>query len=155
MKYEIPGNHYFAMMVGFGFPEILFYIIPRTICRARLTAAIDTQQAKPIKIGLAPVFTRETISVFRPMAAIAIRIKNLLRSFSGLVTEAGKAKTVVMTEAKMKNKINIGKARLKLNVEVPPFFFRACKIPRTRVIGIIARVRVSFTMVAASRVLLP
>lgn len=24
MKYEIPGNHYFAMMVGFGFPEISY-----------------------------------------------------------------------------------------------------------------------------------
>ena len=116
---------------------------------------MDTQQTNPIKIGFAPVFTRETMSVLRPMAAIAMTIKNLLRSFNGLVMEPGRAKTVVTTDASTKNKINIGKARLKLNVEVPSFLFRACRMPRTRVIGMMARVLVSFTIVAAFSVLLP
>lgn len=129
--------------------------MPMAACMARLTAAMDTQQINPMKIGFAPVFTREMISVLRPIAAIAMTIKNLLRSFNGLVMEAGRAKTVVMMDASTKNKMNIGKARLKLNVEVPSFFFRAWRMPRTRVIGIIARVLVSFTIVAASSVLLP
>lgn len=133
----------------------MFYIIPRAICSKRLTAAMDTQQTNPMKIGFVPVFIRETMFVLRPMAAIAMTIKNLLRSFNGLVTVPGRAKTVVITDASTKNKMNIGKARLKLNVEAPSFFLRACKMPRTRVIGIMAKVLVSLTMVAASRVLLP
>ena len=55
--------------------------------------------------------------------------------------------------------MNIGKALLSLNVfsDAPPFFFFLFAVYRasTRVIGIIARVLVSFTVTALLRVSLP
>ena len=68
---------------SFSYP-VSFYQIPNTCCIARLTTVIPIQQAIPIRIGLPPVFTSFTILVFRPIAAIAITIKNLDSSFSGL-----------------------------------------------------------------------
>ena len=81
----------------------ILYQIPRTCCIPRLTSAIPTQQQKPVKMGLPPVFISLTIFVFRPMAAIAMMMRNLLRSLSGAVTSAGSWKSVVIMEARTKN----------------------------------------------------
>lgn len=71
----------------------------------RLTPVMPTQQQSPIRIGFPPVLTNFTMSVFNPMAAIAIMMKNLLNSLNGEKTEAGTpaaTATVVMTEAATK-----------------------------------------------------
>ena len=51
------------------------YHIPIIPCNTRLTTVIPTQQLAPIIIGLLPVFMSLTISVFKPIAVIAITIK--------------------------------------------------------------------------------
>ena len=79
------------------------------------------QQQNPVRIGLVPVLMSFIILVFRPMAAIAMIIRNLLSSFNGAVTPTGRRKTVVTTDARMKNSTNIGKARFKLK-EDPSVF---------------------------------
>ena len=68
---------------------------------------------------------------------------------------AGSENTVVTTAASRKKSINIGNALFKLNVFSPLFSFLAVHIANTKVIGMIASVLVRFTIVAASRVLLP
>lgn len=71
----------------------------------RLTRVIETQQANPISRGLPPVFTSFTISVERPIAAIARIIKNLLMNFIGsniLGLIPIPVATVVITEAIIK-----------------------------------------------------
>ena len=45
---------------------------------------IPIQQIAPSKMGLPPVFISLIILLFRPMALIAIIIRNLLNSFTGL-----------------------------------------------------------------------
>lgn len=69
--------------------------IPSARCIRRLTPAMPIQQQSPNTIGLPPVLTNVTIFVFRPMAAIAMMIKNLLSSLSGPVTAAGRRNTVL------------------------------------------------------------
>ncbi len=44
---------------------------------------MPTQQQNPKRIGFPPFLINFTISVFSPMEAIAIIIKNLLNSFKG------------------------------------------------------------------------
>lgn len=63
---------------------------------------------------------------------------------------------VVMTEARTKNRIKYG--RMDFNLTVVPselWAFLVCTNASTNVMGIIARVLVSFTIVAVSKVLLP
>ena len=101
-----------------------------------------------MKIGWAPLFTSLTIFVFNPIAAIAITIKNLLRSLIGAVILPGRLKTVVITEARIKNKIKKGKIFLRLKVLS---LFSASRVrlkANTKVIGIIASVLVNLTIVA-------
>ena len=98
------------------------YQIFKILCIPRLTQAIPTQQQNPVKIGFPPVFTRLIIFVFNPIAAIAIIIKNLLSSLSGMVIEAGSWKIVVTTDASTKNNTKYGKDFFKLKEE-PPLFF--------------------------------
>ena len=62
----------------------MYYKIPSKCCNKRLTAAIDIQQQNPIIIGFPPFFTSLTMSVLRPIALIAITIKNLLNLFRKL-----------------------------------------------------------------------
>ena len=69
----------------------------------------DNRNAYPTahadKIGLPPLFTSLTILVLRPMAAIAITMKNLLRVFNGINTSFGMpadTHMVVMMEAATK-----------------------------------------------------
>ena len=87
------------------------YTMLRTFCIRILTMIIDTQQEKPKNRGLPPFLISFTISVFKPMALIAMTIKNLLRSFrnpnpdsttSNAVPVSRLVRIVVMTEAKTK-----------------------------------------------------
>ena len=78
---------------------------------------IATQQQNPRIIGFPPVLISLTIFVLRPMAAIARIIKNLLSSFIGEKTEAftpSDKAIVVIIEANIKYKINIGKICFRL-----------------------------------------
>ncbi len=61
--------------------SVLIYQIPMTCCIPRLVREIPIQQQRPMKIGFPPDLTSFTISVLRPIAAIAITIKNLLTCF--------------------------------------------------------------------------
>lgn len=74
------------------------------------------QQQKPRRIGFPPLFTNLTIFVFRPIAAIARIIKNLLIFFIIEVKLIESIKSivkyennVVKKEARIKYKINVGK----------------------------------------------
>ena len=95
------------------------------------------------------------------MAAIARTIKNLLRSLTGLKKEALTPQfnaIVVIIDAAIKYKMKNGNIFLKLTV-VPSFAFcfslRVRTNASTTVIGIMASVRVSFTVTAVSSVAEP
>ena len=75
-------------------------------------------------------------------------IKNLLNSFNGAVTVPGRLNTVVMTDANTKNKIKNGNIFLISNVLSLLSASRVLFIANAKVIGIIANVLVSFTIVA-------
>ena len=94
-----------------------FYQIPRKCCIKRLAAVIPTQQPNPINRGFLPVFTSFTKSVFSPMATIARTMKNLLTSLIGANTKDGVPRavaTVVITEARIKKRMNVGNIFVKL-----------------------------------------
>ena len=55
----------------------------------RLTTAMPTQQQRPMRMGLPPVRTSLTRLVLKPIAAIAMTMKNLESSLMGAVTAAG------------------------------------------------------------------
>ena len=135
------------------------YQICITCCTKRLTTEIPIQQQNPIKIGFPPVFTSLTIFVLNPIATIAITMKNLLKSFNGVVTLTGKEHTVVTTDANTKNTMKNGKIFFSRKVPFAStpsrFAFHICRMARIKVIGMIASVLVSFTIVAVSNVLLP
>ena len=131
-----------------------------------LTAVMPSQQQKPRISGLPPVFTSFTMFVLKPIAAIAQIMKNLLNSFTGLKIAAFTPKTevatVVISEASTKYRMKKGNIflRLKAFFAFSPFpsdffAFRAFHRARHKVIGIIARVRVNFTVTALSKVALP
>ena len=109
----------------------------------------------PSIIGLPPDLISLIRLLFSPIAAIAIMIQNLLKSFKGANecegTPALKA-IVVITDAIIKNTINIGNYLLRLKPLLLSFDFLALIIASTKVIGMIARVLVSFTVTALSRV---
>ena len=60
--------------------------MPITCCMIRLTPVIPIQQQRPIRIGFPPVLINLIILEFRPIAAMARMIKNLLSSFNGKKT---------------------------------------------------------------------
>lgn len=73
---------------------------------------IPIQQHKPMKMGFPPVRINFIILVFKPMAPMAMMIKNLDSSFNGWKTEADTptdVHTVVIMEARMKKRIKNGK----------------------------------------------
>lgn len=79
--------------------------MPSTCRIKRLTAVIPTQRQAPSTMGLPPVFTSLMMLLFKPMAAMAITIKNLLNSLTGAKTAAGTCRrraTVVITDAAIK-----------------------------------------------------
>ena len=95
------------------------------------------------------------MSVFSPMAVMAMTMKNLLSVLSGANTDALTPRVVqivVIRLATMNHKINIGNARLKLKAFDAAFSRFARASASTSVIGIIASVRVSFTVTALSSV---
>ena len=104
------------------------------------------QQQSPTTIGFPLVFINFTILVFKPIAPIDIVMKNLPISDIDFVVEELRLKTVLITAANKKNKINHGNIFDKFTV-VAAFFLERYKA-NIKVIGIIARVRVSLTMVA-------
>ena len=132
---------------------------------ARLTKIILTQQVAPSNRGLPPVLISLTILVFRPIAPMAITIKNLLTFFIRAknpvtilalppviiplaITRSNK---LVMIEQSIKYRINLGNMAKKLIFLSPwtPDFLVSYR-DRQKVIGIIARVLVNFTIVAES-----
>lgn len=96
-----------------------FYQIPSICCIIRLTAVIPIQHIPPRIIGLPPDLISFIRLLFSPIAAIAIMIQNLLKSFKGAKecegTPAFRA-TVVITDAIIKNIINIGNDLLRLKL---------------------------------------
>ena len=69
---------------------------------------MQTQQHRPTKMGFVPLLTSLMILVLRPMAAIAMTIKNLLSVLKGVNTLPGTpaaVQTVVITEASTKKRI--------------------------------------------------
>ena len=97
--------------------SMVCYNMPSTCCMPRLTKEIQSQQQNPMRIGLPPDFTSLTISVLSPMAAIAMTMKNLDNVFKGANTvllTPFMVQTVVMTDAKTKNRMKKGKIFFKL-----------------------------------------
>lgn len=135
------------------------YQIPNAYCNARQTPVIPIQQQAPIISGFPPVFISLIMSVFKPIAAIAITIKNLLKVFNGLKTSGEipfAVATVVIIEARIKYRIKNG------NICLRDIFCSDCRDAflvrinaSTSVIGIIASVLVSFTVTALSSVSVP
>ena len=73
---------------------------------------MQIQQHRPMKIGFPPDFTSFTISVLKPMAIIAMTIKNLDNVFKGLKTLLSiplMVHRVVMMEARTKKRMKKGK----------------------------------------------
>lgn len=113
------------------------------------------QQAKPIMIGFPPVLTSFTILVFKPIAAMAMTMKNLdmvLKGAKKLTSTPKLMLTVVIRLANTKSKMKKGNTDFMFTFLPSPFSFRARCIDKAKVIGIIASVLVSFTVMALSRV---
>ena len=125
-----------------------------------------------LRIGFSTQLAVVVVCLLRPpiilkstkLAAIAIIIKNFDNSFNGVNTSALTPiviHTVVTTAAMMKYKMNIGNALFKLNLfdaesAFPDFTADFVRIrDNTSVIGIIASVRVSFTVTTVFSVSLP
>ena len=110
----------------------------------------------PCSIGFAPERQRDLKSVFRPMAARAATIRNLLMVFNAAAVPAGIRPKEVSADMARKPKINHGKMDLMLTFTAVPsaacaFRFRCTLMAaNARTAGMMARVRVSFTMVAKS-----
>ena len=130
----------------------------RKRCIPRLILIIPHQQQNPSKIGLPPILISFTMFVFSPTALIARTIKNLLSVLNGVKKPDGKPRctqTVVMTDAKTKYRMKKGNTFF-MGIAFPLCFaFLVCHRESTNVIGIIARVRVSFTVTALSKVCEP
>ncbi len=110
-----------------------------------------------MRMGLPPVRISLTKSVFRPMAAMARTMKNLLSSLMGAKTEAGipaPMAMVVMTEApdevENKKREDIFKAYGLSAGKIRLFLLPGRIKARHRVMGMMARVLVSFTVTALS-----
>ena len=104
------------------------------------------QVKSPMRIGLPPVLISFIILVFKPIAPIAIVIKNLPNLVKGFVSVGFILNRVLIIAANKKNKMNHGNILLNLTVVV--VFFLERYNASINVIGIMARVRVSLTIVA-------
>ena len=124
---------------------------------------MEHQQQNPRIIGFPPFLTSSTILVLSPIAHIAIAMKNLASHFiagtkapeyATVNPLSGSTPTSVVTIAAPTNhRMNHGNIYLKENPDSPEVFaFRARWNASTRVMGIIARVRVSFTVTAAESI---
>ena len=121
----------------------------------RLAAVMPIQHIPPRIIGLPPDFISFIILLFNPIAPIAMIMQNLLKSFKGAKTFEGmpifKA-TVVIKDAIIKYIINTGNDFFKSKSTSSSYEVRDFIIPSTKVIGMMARVLVSFTVTALSSV---
>lgn len=84
---------------------IWFYQIPMTCCIKRLIRVMPIQQQAPRSIGFPPERISFGRLLFRPMAAMAMTIRNLDSSFNGakrLASAPSMMHTVVKTEARIK-----------------------------------------------------
>lgn len=115
-----------GLLPCFGIHKIC-YQIPSRCCIKRLTTEMPPQQQKPSRMGLAPVRISLMMLVFRPMAAIAMIIRNLLKFLRGSVTAPGRLKTVVTTEASTKKRTKKGKI-LRRSTWVPDAFFSSLRV---------------------------
>ena len=126
-------------------------------CMPKDANATAAQQHSPSRIGFPPFLIRLTKLVLSPIAAIAMVIRNFPKLTIGLLTAAGILVMVLTTAAIRKKRINHGKilASLKLPLAFC-FSLRERYKASTKVMGMIAKVRVSLTMVASvSAVSLP
>ena len=110
---------------------------------------------KPWSMGLAPDLQRDLKLVFKPIAARAATIKNLLTVFIAAVKAAGRRPMLVKPDITRKKTINQGKMDLMLTFAdlLSAFcFFLIWRLiaAKTRTAGMMERVLVSFTMVAKS-----
>lgn len=130
------------------------YTKPRKFCKIRLTPVMPIQQHAPMAIGLPPFLTSLTMLVFSPIAAIAMMMKNLLSSLMGAKKEAGSPKwmaVVVMMDAPIKNRMKNGKTCFSATFfSLSSFLVR--RNASRRVMGMMAKVLVSFTVTALSKV---
>lgn len=127
-------------------------------CKESVTVVIPIQQQKPNANGFEPVFTSFTIFVFSPTALIARMIKNLLKDFSGAKNSTGTPKdeaSVVIMDAMTKYRMNIGKTADSFTWLSLDSDLRARTKANTSVMGMIANVRVNFTVTALSSVAEP
>lgn len=79
---------------------------------------MPAQQIAPRTSGFPPVFMSFTTLLFKPIAPMAITIRNLLSVLSGsnnLASTPADTTIVVIKEATIKYSTNIGNARFKLN----------------------------------------
>ena len=124
------------------------YQRPRTCCISRLVTVIPIQQQAPKARGAPPVFTSLTISVLRPMAAMARTMKNLLRVLMGRRhwhPPQGTRPMVVIRLARDEVEDEKGEDGAEFYLCPLSFCPRfACRKARTKTMGMMARVRVSF-----------
>ena len=98
-------------------------IIPIKYCNKRDTRVIPIQQQNPSKSAFFPLCKRCKKFVLRPIAAIAIVMKNFDRFFAGRKTWLENPKlvqTVVKRLARMKKKIKVGKRLFTENFRSTP-----------------------------------
>ena len=95
--------------------------MPRRDCTRRLVHMMAIQHAPPISNVLPPVLTSFTMSVFSPMAAMAVEMRKELIIFNEEKQSFATVKafpdrmevvTVVTNDARTKNAMNLGNARL-------------------------------------------
>ena len=129
---------------------------PMAYSTAMATSTTSSEMIKPCSMGFRPALRMSEKLVFRPMAANAVTMRNLLISLSTEATEAGMKPRLFTPHRARKPRMNHGKTDfiLTLTADGSPAasFFFTCMPMRAKIstVGIIASVRVSFTIVAKS-----
>ncbi len=117
---------------------------PKIACQTSVNTVTPSQQTRPTMRAALPFFTKENTLVRKPIATIAIQMKNLERDFSGANQSApipNPPAIVVIRLAKIKYKIKVGKPVRRDFLSALRPFPRVCQIAKTVVIGIMAKVR--------------
>lgn len=129
---------------------------PMAYSTAMATSTTSSEMIKPCSMGFRPALRMSEKLVFRPMAANAVTMRNLLISLSTEATEAGMYPRLFTPHRARKPRMNHGKTDfiLTLTADGSPAasFFFTCMTMRAKIstVGMIASVRVSFTIVAKS-----
>ena len=119
------------------------------------TSTTKSEIMNPCSMGFAPERHSARKSVFKPIAASAATIKNLLMLFSTAASAAGISLRLVSADIAKKPRMNQGKIERMRTFTPSPgccCFCFTCRpmAANTSTAGMIASVRVSFTMVAKS-----